>query len=468
MRVLRARLLARPRRAAAAEASAARAHAGPYGRPVASGSAPTTSRRTGSPTTGSATRPTTSTRCSTATSTRVIQALVDADHAAHARPGDGVTTATGRLRSRAEATARLAAAGVDSPRHDAEELAAHVLGGTRRPVASRRRSPRRVRAAGRPARGRASRCSTSPACAAFATSSCWSARACSSRGPRPSSLRARPSRRSRRRRPRPVVVDLGTGQRRHRACRSPRGPRRDGARRRARSPRRWCGLARNAEAGGTSSPARGDCRRRAAELDGTVDVVVSNPPYLPDGTWTRSTPRCARSRRSRSGGARTVSTCPRGGRRGGRAAAARRGLRRRARRCAMRQPYCSLLRGSAGWADVVVTATSPAATAFVSARSPLSRTLRLRLRGPARAPASAAAVSVSPAVGSSSCPPTRCTASAPTHSRPTPSTRCCSAKGRGRDMPVPVLVGAPRRWTASPPPGRSRRATWSRRSGRAR
>ena len=41
----------------------------PHGRPLASGSAPTTTRRTGSPTTGSATRPTTSTRCSTATST---------------------------------------------------------------------------------------------------------------------------------------------------------------------------------------------------------------------------------------------------------------------------------------------------------------------------------------------------------------------------------------------------------------
>ena len=45
---------------------------------AASGSAPTTSRRTGSPTTGSASRRTTSTRCSTASSTPVIDALARA------------------------------------------------------------------------------------------------------------------------------------------------------------------------------------------------------------------------------------------------------------------------------------------------------------------------------------------------------------------------------------------------------
>ena len=67
LRVLRARLLARGpgggRRGGVRRAPLP----GPHGGPLASGCAPTTSRRTGSPTTGSATRPTTSTRCSTAT-----------------------------------------------------------------------------------------------------------------------------------------------------------------------------------------------------------------------------------------------------------------------------------------------------------------------------------------------------------------------------------------------------------------
>ena len=69
MRILRARLLA----AAQEEADARRPTHGAArsARSTApSASAPTTSRRTASPTTGWATRPTTSTRCSTATSTR--------------------------------------------------------------------------------------------------------------------------------------------------------------------------------------------------------------------------------------------------------------------------------------------------------------------------------------------------------------------------------------------------------------
>ena len=69
LRILRARLLALAREAAAAAAGASRAaRCAPS--TAASGSAPTTSRRTGSPTTASATPPTTSTGCSTASSTR--------------------------------------------------------------------------------------------------------------------------------------------------------------------------------------------------------------------------------------------------------------------------------------------------------------------------------------------------------------------------------------------------------------
>src|SRR5690606_8399728 len=91
-----------------------------------SGCAPTTSRRTASPTIVSATPPTTSTRCSTATST--------VSSARCSRP----TNASGSPRWRAEvsavrellgaATDRLVAAGVESARFDAEELLAFVLG----------------------------------------------------------------------------------------------------------------------------------------------------------------------------------------------------------------------------------------------------------------------------------------------------------------------------------------------------
>ena len=70
MRILRARLHAIAAGGGRGRRGAAPALAGPHGRPLASGSAPTTSPRTGSPTTAPATRPTTSTRCSTATWSR--------------------------------------------------------------------------------------------------------------------------------------------------------------------------------------------------------------------------------------------------------------------------------------------------------------------------------------------------------------------------------------------------------------
>ena len=93
MRILRARLLALAQEAADAEASAARAHARSAPSTAPSGSAPTTTRRTGSPTTGSGSRRTTSTRCSTASSTPVIQSAIDADEAGPARCGRLAVTA---------------------------------------------------------------------------------------------------------------------------------------------------------------------------------------------------------------------------------------------------------------------------------------------------------------------------------------------------------------------------------------
>ena len=79
MRILRARLLAgRPGRPPTPRPpTPAGSRSAPWTAP--SGSAPTTSRRTGSPTTAPATRPTTSTRSSTATSTPVIESCVEAD-----------------------------------------------------------------------------------------------------------------------------------------------------------------------------------------------------------------------------------------------------------------------------------------------------------------------------------------------------------------------------------------------------
>ena len=88
----------------------------------------------------------------------------------------------------AQATQRLADAGVPSPRFDAEELAAHIHGVQARRAAHRQgRGLRRPLLGGhRPPRGRASRCSTSPAAPSSATSSSRSAPGCSCPARRPS------------------------------------------------------------------------------------------------------------------------------------------------------------------------------------------------------------------------------------------------------------------------------------------
>ena len=90
---------------------------------VASASAPTTSRRTGSPTTGSTSRRTTSTRCSTVTSTHCSTRWPPPT----SRPGCSRHDAA-RTTAIDAAAAALAEAGVGSPRADAELLAAHAAG----------------------------------------------------------------------------------------------------------------------------------------------------------------------------------------------------------------------------------------------------------------------------------------------------------------------------------------------------
>ena len=201
-----------------------------------SGSAPTTSRRTGSPTTASATRPTTSTRCSTATSQPVDRRL------RRGRPGrpargrsssDRVTPPASLLADGRRAAAPTA--GVASPEHDAAELLAHVLGTTRgrarrwsttSPTADRGR----VRRPGRPP-GRREPLQHLTGRRPSATSSSRSGPACSCRGPRP---RCWPAGRSSRR---PPLDGAGRGRPVHRLRRDRAGGRRRGARR-ARARRR--------------------------------------------------------------------------------------------------------------------------------------------------------------------------------------------------------------------------------------
>ena len=110
-----------------------------------SGSAPTTSRRTGSPTTGSATRPTTSTRCSTATSTPCSTPSSTADTA---------ELLAGRQPER-PASPRRAAPRAGWPRPGSSRRGStpsccwpHVLGVPRAPAAHPRRRARRRRAPG--------------------------------------------------------------------------------------------------------------------------------------------------------------------------------------------------------------------------------------------------------------------------------------------------------------------------------
>src|SRR5215813_4245554 len=96
-----------------------------------SGSGPTTTRKTGSPTTGSVSRHTTSTRCSTETWTRSSPPWsMPTGRTRWPRHGDLLRQHSMSLLMTeiAVAVTRLAEAGVESPRADAELMAAHRHG----------------------------------------------------------------------------------------------------------------------------------------------------------------------------------------------------------------------------------------------------------------------------------------------------------------------------------------------------
>ena len=192
----------------------------------------------------------------------------------------------------------LGAAGVDTPRLDAEVLLAHALG-IDRLAAARRRSrdragPGRARLPGRraPALGRAaSRWPTSRASRAFATSTCTSTRACSSRARRPRRWSRRRSgcRRSAR------VVDVGTGS---------------GAVALALKDERpdlavtATDVSEDALAVARANAARLGLDVRFVRADllegvGELDAVVSNPPYVEDGRRAGARDRAPRAGRRR-------------------------------------------------------------------------------------------------------------------------------------------------------------------------
>ena len=179
------------------------------------------------------------------------------------------------------------------PEYDAAELLAHVTGSD--PDAawrSRRRDAGRGRSTSSSRAGRtASRCSTSPARPHFRYVTLGSAPASSCRGPRP---RCWPAGRSTAHAAReaPVVVDLCTGSGAIALAVATEVPVSPGARRRAGRGRRRVGRGATWP-GAASTCATATWRDAFPELDGTVDVVVSNPPYIPWRPMSRSSPRSA-------------------------------------------------------------------------------------------------------------------------------------------------------------------------------
>ena len=132
---------------------------------------------------------------------------------------------------------------------------------------------------------RAARCrsSTSPVSRTSAGSPSPSGPGSSCRGPRPRCPARAPSTRAGRGWGSPLVVDLCTGSGR---SRSPSGTRPEGdrARRRAVRPRARAWAVANRDRLGLDVDLRlGDATTAFDDLVGEVDVVVSNPPYIPLG-----------------------------------------------------------------------------------------------------------------------------------------------------------------------------------------
>ncbi len=194
------------------------------------------------------------------------------------------------------ATRLLAAAGIESARADAESLLAHELGTGRGRVQAIALTGGPVDpAVARPVRARSSsaaptgsRCSTSRARAGFRTIEL--AVGPGVFVPRPETeVVAQLAIDAARGMEAPLVVDLGDRQRRDRPGGRRRGARRDGLRRRAEPGRARLGRAERGRARAAERPdrARATSPTRCPDLDGQVDVVVSNPPYIPDGMIPR-------------------------------------------------------------------------------------------------------------------------------------------------------------------------------------
>ena len=283
-------------------------------------------------------------RCSTATSTRSSSPASTptwppgsprsptGERPAHRRSGDGDRPAAPRPAS-------------PRPRHDAVELAAHVLGHRRRPTCgarwcSARPEPRRLRRAGRRARG--PRAAAAPHRAGALPPARPRGRA---RGLR-AAARDRGDGRAGDRR----GIRAGPGRRWSSTCAPAPGRSRSPSR--TRCPRPGCtpsscptwptaGRSRTAT-GSASTSTCGSATRPTAfdDLEGAVDVVVSNPPYIPlgavpvDPEVRDHDPEVALY----GGSADGLAIPLRGGRPRGRAAAARRGARHGARRQPGRLP----------------------------------------------------------------------------------------------------------------------------------
>ena len=237
--------------------------------------------------------------------------------------------------------------------------------------------------------------------------------------------------------------------------RSPSPPRSRGAgaRRRARPRTRTTGPRATSPGLGVDLQPRRCRRRRFHELDGTVDVVVSNPPYIPDGAvirdpevlahdpalalWggaTTGSTSCAASSAARGRGCcgpaavLVVEHADLPGRGGRRAAARRTGA---FADVTDHQDLAGRDRFTTGRRDA---RGSHVVSRFFDCAVAAERDARARRRLARRS-----------AAASSSCsPPTRSTASAATRSPSAGVDALLAAKGRGRDMPVPVLVGSPR------------------------
>jgi release factor glutamine methyltransferase len=185
----------------------------------------------------------------------------------------------------AEAAGELARAGVASPRHDAEALAAHVLGVSRSMLALQPDGLARVRAHYQEAVGR--RAAREPLQHIVGSAPFRHLELAVGPGvliPRPETEllvdaaleRLRPHTGSA-----PRVVDLGTGSGALALAVAQECPAaRVWAVEREREALTWA--ARNVEATGLPvTLVAGDLATALAELEGTVDVVLSNPPYLP-------------------------------------------------------------------------------------------------------------------------------------------------------------------------------------------